>query len=109
MSRGIRSLYASRVLTPSKLRAWIKYHATKGAVCPHCAVTFTTDEQWAWKLCSGKRVYLICAACALDGGLLDVVPPTAVPEFLASQQWEAEGHGLVLHVVEGRGYQEAAL
>jgi hypothetical protein len=45
----------------------------------------------------------------LDCSPLDVVPPTAVPEFLASQQWEAEGYGLVLHVVEGRGYQEAAL
>jgi hypothetical protein len=92
-SRGRRPLQEPRVLTPSKLRAWVKYHATKGAYCPNCGEKFPTDEQWAWKLCSGRRVYLVCSSCAL--GCSNVVPPSQVPEFLAAHQWEANGYGLV--------------
>jgi hypothetical protein len=54
----------TRPLTPAKLRAWVKYHATKGAYCPAgCGKKFANDEQWVWQL--SRSIYFICRECAL--------------------------------------------
>ncbi len=87
----------STLLTPSKLRAWVKYHATAGAYCPAgCGKTFRDDEVWAWVL-AGTRVYLICRECALDWQAgQHVVPPMGVKNLLESRRWLHFGHGLDL-------------
>jgi hypothetical protein len=86
---------STRPLTPTKLRAWVRYHATKGAYCPACGIKFTDDQQWVLQF--GPRVYLICEHDALVwAGGRDVIEPARVPEFLASQQWTPDGYGLVV-------------
>jgi hypothetical protein len=85
---------STRPLTPSKLRAWIKYFATKGAYCPAgCGKKFTTDEQWIWLV--SNRIYFIDQECALGwAGGRNVIEPAKVPAFLAAHQWNNGGHGL---------------
>ena len=85
----------SRPLTPSQLRAWLKYYATKGAYCPAgCGKKFADDEQWAWLV--ADRLYFIDRDCALVwAGGRNVIEPADVPALLASAQWERAGSGLV--------------
>jgi hypothetical protein len=89
-------------MTPKQLKAWVKYHATRGAFCPAgCdGHKFLDDQQWL--LVYPGRVYFICEACALGwAGGHDVVEPDDVPAFLASRQWRRGGSGLEL--ADGQG------
>jgi hypothetical protein len=69
---------------PRELRAWVRYYATKGAWCPHCAVKFTENLFWIWTL--PGRIYLICRTCA-SVGKKDLIQPEGAQAFLESHQW----------------------